>query len=55
MTGIFLDRKEVRKKLRDRFAKKDILNLFSYTGAFSVVAAQNAKSTTSVDLTVHVV
>lgn len=51
MTGIFLDQKEVRKKLRDHFAKeKDILNLFSYTGAFSVVAAQNSKSTTSVDL-----
>ena len=29
MTGIFLDQKEVRKKLRDHFAKeKDILNLF---------------------------
>lgn len=51
MTGIFLDQKEVRKKLRDQYSDgKNILNLFSYTGAFSVIAAQNARSTTSVDL-----
>lgn len=51
MTGIFLDQKEVRKKLRDHYSEdKHILNLFSYTGAFSVVAAKNAESTTSVDL-----
>ena len=51
MTGIFLDQKEVRKKLRDQFSEdRDVLNLFSYTGAFSVIAAQNARSTTSVDL-----
>ena len=41
MTGIFLDQKEVRKKLRDQFSEdRDVLNLFSYTGAFSVIAAQ---------------
>lgn len=51
MTGIFLDQKEVRKKLRDHFSEgRSILNLFSYTGAFSVIAAQNAEMTTSVDL-----
>ena len=51
MTGIFLDQKEVRKKLRDYFAEnRSILNLFSYTGAFSVIASKNAKVTTSVDL-----
>ncbi|MCJ1662390.1 class I SAM-dependent rRNA methyltransferase [Staphylococcus sp. NRL 16/872] len=51
MTGIFLDQKEVRKKLRDHFSEdRTILNLFSYTGAFSVIAAQNAEMTTSVDL-----
>ena len=51
MTGIFLDQKEVRKKIRDHYSEdKDILNLFSYTGAFSVAASENAKSTTSVDL-----
>nr|WP_263313730.1 class I SAM-dependent rRNA methyltransferase [Mammaliicoccus sp. Marseille-Q6498] len=51
MTGIFLDQKDVRKKLRDHYSQdKDILNLFSYTGAFSVAASENARSTTSVDL-----
>ena len=50
MTGIFLDQK-VRKKLRDQYAKeRHVLNLFSYTGAFSVIAASEASSTTSVDL-----
>lgn len=51
MTGIFLDQKEVRKKLRDQYAKeRHVLNLFSYTGGFSVIAASEASSTTSVDL-----
>lgn len=51
MTGIFLDQKDVRKKLRDQYSEdKDILNLFSYTGAFSVATSMNARSTTSVDL-----
>ena len=52
MTGIFLDQREVRKTIRDRYAKgKTFLNTFSYTGAFSVYAAiGGAKETTSVDL-----
>lgn len=51
MTGLFLDQKEVRKKLRDQFSEeRHLLNLFSYTGAFSVIAASEALSTTSVDL-----
>lgn len=51
MTGIFLDQKEVRKKLRDQFSEnRHVLNLFSYTGAFSMIAAEHARSTTSVDL-----
>lgn len=52
MIGFFLDQKEVRKTLRDKYVKdKDVLNTFSYTGAFSVYAALGgAKSTTSVDL-----
>lgn len=51
MTGIFLDQKDVRKKIRDHYsADKDVLNLFSYTGAFSVAASENARTTTSVDL-----
>ena len=36
MTGIFLDQKYVRNYVII-LQKRDILNLFSYTGAFSVV------------------
>ncbi|GGM27032.1 methyltransferase [Paraliobacillus quinghaiensis] len=52
MTGIFLDQRQVRKTIRDKYAKgKTVLNTFSYTGAFSVYAALGgAKETTSVDL-----
>lgn len=52
MTGVFLDQKEVRKTIRDKYAKnKTVLNAFSYTGAFSVYAALGkASKTTSVDL-----
>lgn len=52
MVGIFLDQRDVRQKIRTKYsAGKDVLNTFSYTGAFSVFAAVGgAKSTTSVDL-----
>jgi 23S rRNA (cytosine1962-C5)-methyltransferase len=52
MTGIFLDQKEVRGQLVDGLAAgKTVLNMFSYTGAFSVAAAVGgAAQTTSVDL-----
>lgn len=52
MTGIFLDQRNVRKVLRDRYSlEKTVLNTFSYTGAFSVAAALGgAAGTTSVDL-----
>ncbi len=52
MTGIFLDQRHVRKAIRDRYAKgKTVLNIFSYTGAFSVAAALGGASrTTSVDV-----
>ncbi len=52
MVGVFLDQREVRKTIRDQYAKgKTMLNTFSYTGAFSVFAALGgAKKTTSVDL-----
>ncbi|WP_373035482.1 class I SAM-dependent rRNA methyltransferase [Sulfurimonas sp.] len=52
MVGVFLDQKDVRKTIRDVYAKdKTVLNTFSYTGAFSVFAALGgAKNTTSVDL-----
>ncbi|MGG0718244.1 class I SAM-dependent rRNA methyltransferase [Robertmurraya massiliosenegalensis] len=52
MVGIFLDQREVRKKIRDKYAEgKTVLNTFSYTGAFSVAAALGgAIKTTSVDV-----
>ncbi|MBL4730695.1 MAG: class I SAM-dependent rRNA methyltransferase [Sulfurimonas sp.] len=52
MVGIFLDQKNVRKRLRDTYSKdKTVLNTFSYTGSFSVYAALGgAKKTTSVDV-----
>lgn len=52
MTGIFLDQRDVRRAIRDHYAKDmNMLNTFSYTGAFSVAAAiGGAKKTTSVDL-----
>lgn len=52
MTGIFLDQREVRQALQDRYAAgKSVLNTFSYTGAFSVAAAMGGAShTASVDV-----
>ncbi len=52
MVGVFLDQREVRDAIRNKYAKgKTVLNTFSYTGVFSVFATLGgAKKTTSVDL-----
>lgn len=51
MTGLFMDQREVRKYLKTQVKGKSILNLFSYTGAFSVAAAiGGASHTVSVDV-----
>lgn len=52
MVGVFLDQREVRKAIRDKYSSgKNVLNTFSYTGAFSVAAALGgAVKTTNVDL-----
>ncbi|MCL2858138.1 MAG: class I SAM-dependent rRNA methyltransferase [Streptococcaceae bacterium] len=52
MTGIFLDQKNVRAQLVNGLsAGKTLLNMFSYTGAFSLAGAfGGASQTTSVDL-----
>lgn len=52
MTGVFLDQRDVRQSLLEKYAMgKTVLNTFSYTGAFSVAAALGgAVETTSVDL-----
>ncbi|MCP4674162.1 MAG: SAM-dependent methyltransferase [Deltaproteobacteria bacterium] len=50
-TGLFLDHRRTRKLVADEARGKRFLNLFSYTGAFTVhAAAGGAISTTSVDL-----
>jgi 23S rRNA G2069 N7-methylase RlmK/C1962 C5-methylase RlmI len=50
-TGLFLDHRETRRLVREAAAGKRVLNLFAYTGAFSVYAAAGgAAQTTTVDL-----
>ncbi|MET0066852.1 MAG: class I SAM-dependent methyltransferase [Candidatus Thiodiazotropha sp.] len=50
-TGLFLDHRETRQWVRERARGRRMLNLFAYTGSFSVYAAAGgALSTTSVDL-----
>ena len=50
-TGLFLDHRLLRRRVRTEADGKDVLNLFAYTGAFSVhAAAGGARSTTTVDM-----
>lgn len=50
-TGLFLDHRITRSMVRDQAKGKRVLNLFCYTGSFSVYAAAgDAASVTSVDL-----
>ena len=50
-TGLFLDHRETRRRVAEEASGKRVLNLFSYTGSFSVYAgAAGARTTTSVDL-----
>lgn len=50
-TGLFLDHRKTRDMVRKESAGKRILNLFAYTGTFSVYAADGgAATTTTVDL-----
>ena len=49
-TGLFLDQRKNRGEIMKRVQGKRVLNLFSYTGAFSVAAAASgAAQVTSVD------
>jgi len=49
-TGLFLDQRKNRRDLMSRVAGKRVLNLFAYTGAFSVAAAAaGAVQVTGVD------
>ncbi len=50
-TGLFLDHRKTRDMVRGESAGKRMLNLFAYTGAFTVYAAAGgAAATTTVDL-----
>lgn len=50
-TGLFLDHRITRQMVREQSLNKRVLNLFCYTGSFSVYAASGgALSVTSVDL-----
>lgn len=50
-TGLFLDHRLTRARLRDAAARRRFLNLFAYTGSATVYAAAGrARATTSVDL-----
>ncbi len=50
-TGLFLDHRITRQKVRQIAKGKDVLNLFSYTGSVSVAAALGgARSVTTVDM-----
>ena len=50
-TGLFFDHRPLRAVVRDTCSKKRVLNLFCYTGSFSIYAAQgNASYVESVDL-----
>lgn len=50
-TGLFFDHRPLRAVVRDTCSKKRVLNLFCYTGSFSVYAAQgNSSYVESVDL-----
>lgn len=52
MVGLFLDQRDVRNCIQKKYASgKRVLNMFSYTGAFSIAAAAGgANSTVSVDV-----
>ncbi|MCP3138430.1 class I SAM-dependent methyltransferase [Pyxidicoccus xibeiensis] len=50
-TGLFMDHRNTRARVRGEAKGKHFLNLFAYTGAFTVYAAAGgAASTTTVDL-----
>lgn len=50
-TGLFLDHRQTRLRVRDEAEGKRFLNLFAYTGSFTVYAADGgATQTTTVDL-----
>ena len=50
-TGLFLDHRDTRQMIRERARDADFLNLFAYTGSFTVYAAAGgARRTVTVDM-----
>ena len=49
-TGLYLDQRDNRKTFAGFAAKNSVLNLFSYTGGFSLAAALAGCTTTNVDI-----
>lgn len=53
-TGLFLDHRPLRQRFRGLAGGKNVLNLFAYTGSFSVYAAAGAaRGITTVDLSAN--
>jgi 23S rRNA (cytosine1962-C5)-methyltransferase len=48
-TGFFIDQRENRKLLQEFTEGRNVLNMFGYTGAFSVYAMKNARLVHTVD------
>jgi len=55
-TGFFLDQRDNRRRLGTLASGKRVLNLFSYTGGFSLYAARGgARSVTDLDISTHAI
>lgn len=53
-TGFFLDQRENRRRVGELAAGRDVLNVFSHAGGFSVYAAAGgARSTSDLDISAH--
>jgi 23S rRNA (cytosine1962-C5)-methyltransferase len=54
-TGFFIDQRENRSLLGEYSAGKSVLNMFGYTGGFSVYAMKNAGLVNTVDSSAHAI
>ncbi len=53
-TGFFLDQRDNRSRVEELAAGRDVLNVFSFSGGFSLYAARGgARSVTDVDISAH--
>ena len=54
-TGFFIDQRENRRLVTEYSEGKDVLNMFGYTGGFSVYAMKNALSVDTVDVSARAI